>query len=594
MTNVTQPCGAALKRHQEDDSIGRTRMPLERARPATRRNKSPQQDIYPSDCPFPTCQMETLERIQHAKREWETTADSLPHLIVLLDADGRITRSNRTVESWGLGHVEQVIGQRMHDLLHPGCADPACCFETSWKRAWQDLANCWMTHFEAEDRFLGRHVRVELRSNRCDGERRDAAVGFAVATVEDVTALKHAEEGLRRLNEELEQRVELRTAELLLSNRLLQLEVEERKRAEEALRESREQYRLVVETMNEGLAFQDANGVITYVNERLSAMLDCSPQDMIGRHALCYVHPECMDQWQEQIARRRRGESAPYEIVFMGRGEEKIFARVSPRPIFDNDGSYAGSFAIISDIGQHIRAEAELRASESELRLLSAQLLTAQERERKRIASELHDGIGQAMSAVKFSVESALRMMAEDSAEKGRETLEAVIPRVRGVIDEVRRISMDLRPSTLDDLGILATIGWFSREFQAVYQDLRIEKHISIQEVDVPPPLKTAMFRILQEAMNNLAKHAKADTARIVLKRVDNTIELIIEDNGQGFDIELVALHGRSARGAGLGSMRERAEFSGGTFCLQSTRDVGTRISVSWACRGGQCGSGSQ
>jgi PAS domain S-box-containing protein len=536
--------------------------------------------------------MDMLDRIEHAKREWETTADSLPHLILLLNGDGRITRANRTVENWGLGEVAQVQGQRMHELLHPGCSDPGCYFETSWLHAWRDLTSCRMTRFEVEDQVLGRHLRVELRSNCGKGDTRVAA-GYAVATVDDVTALKHAEAELRRLNDELEGRVAQRTAELLLSNQRLLREVEEHRRTEEALRESREQYRLVVETMNEGLAVQDANGVITYVNARLSEALGCTPHDMVGRHALDYVAPDQAGIWREQMQRRRQGEDAPYEIVFIRRDGNRIFARVSPRPIFEADGAFVGSFAIISDISERVRMEAELRASESELRILSAQLLTAQEQERKRIASELHDGIGQALSAVKFSVENALRMLPANAAGRGMETLEGIVPKVREIIEEVRRISMDLRPSTLDDLGILATIGWFCREFQSVYHDIRIEKHIAIQEADIPPTLKTAMFRILQEAMNNLAKHGKADMAQIVLERTENAIELRIEDNGQGFDPDEVMLRGASRRGAGLVSMRERAEFSGGLFHLHTARNAGTQIGVSWPCRGGTCGADS-
>jgi PAS domain S-box-containing protein len=536
----------------------------------------PKGDTFAPDCALPSCQVEVLDRIRHAKREWESTVDSLPHLIMLLDGEGRITRCNRTVETWGLGRVAALIGQRMHDLLHPRCTDPRCYIEQFWQGACQDIASGSVASLEAEDAVLKRYIRVEVRSHLASADEPNPALpGFAVAIVEDLTELRRAEEALRCLNDELDLHVRLRTAELMDTNRSLQREIEERRRAE---------YRLLVETMNEGLAVQDASGVITYVNERLAEFLGCTRRELIGHRTLEFVDPESVEKWQEQIAQRMRGERTPYELAFRGKQNERVFARVSPSPILKQDGSYGGSFAVLSDITDRVRVE-------SELRLLSEQLLTAQEQERKRIASELHDGIGQALSAMKFSVENALHLFTEGASQQGIETLTALVPRVREAIDEVRRIAMNLRPSTLDDLGILATMGWFCREFQAVYRDIRIEKQIDIREEDIPQPLKTAMFRILQEAMNNLAEHGRADVARIVLRKTDNRIELTVEDNGQGFNVEAAGLREGSCRGAGLVSMRERAEFSGGSFSLRSRPGAGTRVHVAWACCDDGCGS---
>jgi signal transduction histidine kinase len=141
---------------------------------------------------------------------------------------------------------------------------------------------------------------------------------------------------------------------------------------------------------------------------------------------------------------------------------------------------------------------------------------------------------------------------------------------------------MDLRPSSLDDLGILATINWFCREFQKIYTDIRIEKKIDIEENEVSNPLKTVIFRVLQEAMNNIAKHSKADLVRLSLNKQDANMELTIEDNGQGFDFKDVLSADGSGRGFGLASMRERTELSGGSFALESKRGEGTIIRASW------------
>jgi signal transduction histidine kinase len=141
---------------------------------------------------------------------------------------------------------------------------------------------------------------------------------------------------------------------------------------------------------------------------------------------------------------------------------------------------------------------------------------------------------------------------------------------------------MDLRPATLDDLGILATIAWFCREFQAIYSEIRIEKQINIEENEVPDTFKTVIYRVLQEAMNNIAKHSKADLANISLRNMDGTIELVIEDNGTGFDLEEALSVESSTRGLGLSSMKERTELSGGSFTVQAVKGSGTIVRSIW------------
>ena len=229
-----------------------------------------------------------------------------------------------------------------------------------------------------------------------------------------------------------------------------------------------------------------------------------------------------------------------------------------------------------------VRANKQLKKSEDELRILSSQLLTAQENERARIARELHDGIGQSLSAIKFRLEDALGQLSKDVTESSVNSLNSLIPIIQSTVEEVRRITMDLRPSTLDDLGILATIGWFCREFQETYTTVRIENEIGLEEADIPESLKTVIYRVLQEALNNIAKHSGADSVTIFLTKRDDSIELAIKDNGRGFDLKEAFDIDGSERGFGLGSMKERIELSGGVFSLESIRREGTTIRASW------------
>ena len=150
-------------------------------------------------------------------------------------------------------------------------------------------------------------------------------------------------------------------------------------------------------------------------------------------------------------------------------------------------------------------------------------------------------------------------------------------------IEEVRRIVKDLRPSILDDLGILATIGWFCREFQNVYAGIRIETTINVEENEVPPYLKTTIYRIMQEALNNVAKHSRASLVHLQLKKNGRGLNLSIKDNGRGFDLDKAMALKTSSRGFGLASMRERAELSGASFEINSAGESGTMIKVVWA-----------
>jgi signal transduction histidine kinase len=134
----------------------------------------------------------------------------------------------------------------------------------------------------------------------------------------------------------------------------------------------------------------------------------------------------------------------------------------------------------------------------------------------------------------------------------------------------------DLRPSVLDDLGIVPAMNWFCREYQKTYSHICVEKQIDVSENDVNDSLKTAIFRVSQEAMNNVAKHSKATAVDLGLRKENGEIELTIRDNGQGFNPET------TRKGLGLSTMRERVELSGGTFDLQSAIGKGTLIHVSW------------
>ena len=245
-----------------------------------------------------------------------------------------------------------------------------------------------------------------------------------------------------------------------------------------------------------------------------------------------------------------------------------------------------GFFKTIADALANIiirkQGEGALRESENQLRLLSSKLLSSQEMERRKIALEVHDGIGSSLSAIKFMIEGAIQRLHNDPTMNITDSLEALVPIIQETIGEARRIQTDLSPPVLDELGISATFSWFCRRFQTIYKNIVIEQMITVPEEEVPDSLKMVLFRITQEAMNNIGKHSGADLIHLELRKVDGRIELVIRDNGKGFDLNERPSKDFLKRGVGLPSMKERAEYSGGLFTIESSKGEGTVIRASW------------
>jgi len=227
-----------------------------------------------------------------------------------------------------------------------------------------------------------------------------------------------------------------------------------------------------------------------------------------------------------------------------------------------------------------IRYALERSRTERQLRFLSAQLLTVQEEERKRISRELHDSIGACLTAIKFTAENIMVQMEKEQA--APETLKGLVSLVQHTIDESRRIMTDLRPSILDDLGIITTINWFCRQYNAVYGSMEIEKNMDVEEAEIPELLKITIFRIMQEAFHNIAKYSKANRVKLSLIKHQKGIKLIVADNGIGFCLDSVMTRYDTNTGLGLISMRERAELSGGILNIESAEGKGTKIQVTW------------
>jgi PAS domain S-box-containing protein len=358
-----------------------------------------------------------------------------------------------------------------------------------------------------------------------------------------------------------------------------------RKRSEEALRRAELEYRTVADFTYGWEYWANPDGTLRYVSPSCQRITGYSPGEFIDHPSLIreIILPIDRAAWDQHFRESREGVRA-HEIQFRIRkpdGQARWIEHVC-QSVRGPQGEFLGYRVSNRDITERKRAEELLQRSQEELRRLSTRLLSVQEEERKRIARELHDGIGQSLSALKFLLENRLQMMEKNSAPGELQPLESMIPMLQNAIEEVRQMQTDLRPPTLDDLGIRATLSWFCREYQRIYSGIRIEQEIEVQENEIPHDLKTVIYRVLQEAMNNVAKHSGAKGVRLSLAKKNGWIQLRVEDNGSGFDPRKVLSEERTGYGFGLTSMRERTELSGGSFSIESIQGRGTILQASW------------
>jgi len=415
--------------------------------------------------------------------------------------------------------------------------------------------------------FVGRIEKRLIRSHR--------------DLTNQISERKRAQSDLQQAHDHMESRVKAATSELTQVNIQLQQRVGDCEMAETALRESEKKYSTLVEDALTGVYIVQ-DGKIEFANEKFAEIFGYSRSEVIGMESLELIHPEDRLRVEEIRKKRLIQKSAPsaYEV----RGIKKngsIIWLLRSNALIQNRGKMAIAGSVF-DITERTTAESKLRQSEKEYRVLSGKLLSVEENERKRIARDVHDSIGQALSAVKFGLENAISKFRGMAKESDLESLKALVPVTQQSIEEIRRIAMDLRPSILDDLGILATLNWFCREYETIYKNISVKKEIDIREEVIPVSVKTAIYRILQESLNNVAKHSGADRVRIVLKHTGRRIELAVGDNGSGFDKEQILALADVERGLGLASIKKRAELSHGVFELQTDSGKGTQIRVSW------------
>jgi signal transduction histidine kinase len=246
---------------------------------------------------------------------------------------------------------------------------------------------------------------------------------------------------------------------------------------------------------------------------------------------------------------------------------QRLESGASGEQVFDEDG----------DTGNRLMA-GYMKTERS----LSRQLIQAQEKERKRIASELHDGIAQSIGVVKYRIEDAVARFGREHPDLDLTVLESTIDDMKGLVEEVRRISSNLSPSMLEDFGIHVAMEWLCKEFKAQNGEINISCSVDIDEAETSEMIKVAIYRVAQEALQNISKHSKATRVRAVLESTEGGAKLVISDNGVGFDAESAERGYDGKSGLGLRSMRERVGATGGRFELKATAQKGVEVKATW------------
>lgn len=376
------------------------------------------------------------------------------------------------------------------------------------------------------------------------------------------------------------------------------------------LKQSEERYRIVADNTYDWEFWLNPESRFTYVSPSSKRITGRDAEEFIRDPSLRrkIIYSEDMPVFDRHLEEGEKKEGGAREIEFRivrPDGTLRWIGHVCKR-IFDEEGRFLGIRGSNRDITVRKRGEevlevrtrelghlnetleqrvhertVELEKANETLRFLSSRLLSAHEEERKRIAGEIHDVLGSCLGAIKFTVEGVVQQVGEKDPATLTESLKIIIPVIQESIEECRRLQMDLRPSMLDDLGLSPALSWFCRRFQTIYSGIRIEQENGIEEAEIPDALKIVIYRVVQEGMNNIAKHSKADRVRLSLQKSNDRIELMLHDNGRGFDPERVVPE-YTGQGLGLTSMKERIELSGGLFVIESTEGKGTIIRASW------------
>jgi PAS domain S-box-containing protein len=372
--------------------------------------------------------------------------------------------------------------------------------------------------------------------------------------------------------------VEERTAELTMVNIQLQEEIEERLRTEGALRESEVRFRTVFEGAPVGIGLISPHWEFMDINLALTEMLGFSLEELrqVGMERI--VHPEELASARSYFQEIRRGERDFYQREGRYRRQDGtwMWGHVNVSAIRDQSGKYIFAVWMLADITQEKAAQAEISAYQERLRALASELSLTEERERRLLAADLHDHIGQILALAQIKL-GALRQ--EAASPESQASVTEVRDYIGQAIRYTRSLTYELGLPILYDLGLEAALEWLGDQMHDQH-GLAVKVHRDQQDKPLGEAARVLVFRVVRELLTNVVKHAKASQVDISITKDGPFLHIQVVDDGVGFDPAEAGPRAGKSSGYGLFSIKERLSSLGGLVKISSRPDQGTRVSI--------------
>ena len=352
----------------------------------------------------------------------------------------------------------------------------------------------------------------------------------------------------------------------------------ERRRAEEALRESETKYRSLMDGASDAIVLADSRGKITEVNRKAEELLGYPEAELLGMNFTQIHPPRILDHVRENFQEILASGRGPlHECLIRRKDGVEVHVDITHNMV--EDGDHGVVQAVFRDITERQRSQEALRDSEQKLRLLASQLLTIQEKERRRVSRELHDELGQALTVLKIHLVAIENRLRRDQADL-KSSCEHLQNYIDAVIENVRRLSRDLSPSILEDLGLSSSLKYLIEE---ICRNNHMLFTVAMDEIDhlFSPEARINIYRIFQESLTNIVRHAEASRIDVEIKRENDLVTFRLQDDGKGFDLKRARSRSLGKRGLGLTAMHERALMSAGSLNIRSRKGKGTEITLS-------------
>ncbi len=415
-----------------------------------------------------------------------------------------------------------------------------------------------------------------------------AIMGCTLATICAYLILLKYQTLIQKFSQEnvkLGERLGARTAEVEKANAEMRLEISERRRVEQALLASEARFRNVIREAAIGIALIDKNGKVIECNPALQAMLGYANEELRGMEFNRIHHPENVSLSREIFQQLLDGQQEVYRVEtrYVRKDGWVGWGRQSISLVREAGGEAQFVIAMFEDITERRENEEKIRTYQEQLQSLASELSLTEERERRRLATVLHDHIGQLLVLAKCKFdkmqESNLFRAIAKPVEEVRRLIEESIRYTRSLIFE-------LSPPILYDLGFEATMEWLAEHMEEQY-GLKVE----VEDDDQPKPLdnegRALLFRAVRELLFNVLKHAEAESARVSMRRDGDQLKVVVQDNGVGFAPDKLSPTSGKVEGFGLFSIRERLNYFGGSLEIDSTPGQGATVILAMPLQSG-------